>query len=135
MDISKSDAKSASAEAGAGDSDLGTTHVIDKMAVSKDLDVAAAYAAHDIQYEPKEARRLRWKVDLRLIPILSLNIWLGAMDKVTPSTAALYGMREDIGLVGNQYAWVGSVFYVSFSHSLVSTPSVQLFFYVLHRGV
>ncbi|KAK2036821.1 putative allantoate permease [Colletotrichum somersetense] len=68
--------------------------------------------------------RLRWKLDLRLIPLLWLNITLPAMDKVTPSTAALYGFREDLSLKGDEYAWVGSAFY--FGYLLWSFPSAQI---------
>lgn len=84
----------------------------------KGLDVAAGFAAYlgDEGYSAKEERRLRWKVDFRLIPILWLNICFGAMDKVSTSTAALYGMREDTGLTGDKYSWVGSVFYVRITH-------------------
>lgn len=81
-----------------------------------DGDIAAAYAdALDGEnaYTAAEATRLRWKMDLRLVPILWLNITLAAMDKVTTSTAALYGMRAATGLTGNRYSWVGSAFYVS----------------------
>ena len=44
---------------------------------------------------------------------VSVNITLGAMDKVTTATAALYGFRADTGLTGDRYSWVGSAFYVS----------------------
>ncbi|KAI1613447.1 MFS general substrate transporter [Exophiala viscosa] len=65
-------------------------------------------------YTQKEVWRLRWKVDLRLIPILWFNVLLPAMDKVSHATAALYGLKTDLNLVGNQYAWIGSVFYFGY---------------------
>jgi ACS family allantoate permease-like MFS transporter len=80
-----------------------------------DVDIAAAYADRldgENAYTRKEEVRLRWKLDLRLVPILWLNTTLGAMDKVTTSTAALYGMQQHTGLTGNRYSWVGSAFYV-----------------------
>ena len=79
-------------------------------------DVAADLAeqfANEPDYDCSEEVKLRWKIDCRLIPLLFLNITLPAMDKITPSTGALYGLREDLGLKGDQYAWVGSAFYVS----------------------
>ena len=81
-----------------------------------DADVAAAYADKldgENSYTSAEEKRLRWKLDLRLVPILWLNITLSAMDKVTTSTAALYGMKTATKLTGNRYSWVGSAFYVS----------------------
>lgn len=80
-----------------------------------DVDIAAAYADQlngENAYTRKEEVRLRWKLDLRLVPILWLNITLGAMDKITTSTGALYGMRAHTGLTGDRYSWVGSAFYV-----------------------
>jgi len=88
---------------------------------SSDEDVAAAYADRlegEDAYSVEEEKRFRWKLDMRLVPILWLNVTLAAMDKVTTSTAALYGLKEDTGLTGDRYSWVGSVFYVrSFSSS------------------
>jgi hypothetical protein len=81
-----------------------------------DADIAAAYADKldgENAYTSAEEKRLRWKLDLRLVPILWLNITLSAMDKVTTSTAALYGMKTATNLTGNRYSWVGSAFYVS----------------------
>lgn len=79
-------------------------------------DIAAAFAnyfeGHD-GYSSDEARRLRWKLDIRLIPILWFNILLPAMDKVSHAKAAVYGLQEDLNLVGDQYSWIGSIFYVS----------------------
>ena len=82
-------------------------------------DVTEDVAAHLAQrfkigdsYTRREAMRLRWKIDFRLIPLLFLNVVLPAMDKVSHSTGALYGLRGDLHLVGEQYSWVGSIFYV-----------------------
>ncbi len=85
-------------------------------------DVAAAYAdALDGEnaYTAAEEKRLRWKLDLRLVPILWLNVTLSAMDKVTTSTAALYGMKTATGLTGDRYSWVGSAFYVSLTATMI----------------
>jgi ACS family allantoate permease-like MFS transporter len=83
---------------------------------SADVDIAATYAGQfngENSYTRKEATRLRWKLDLRLVPLLWFNVTLGAMDKVTTATAALYGLKTDTGLTGDRYSWVGSAFYVS----------------------
>lgn len=96
--------------------------VIDTSAV----DVAAQYAnqlAGEDAYTREEEVKLRWKLDFRLVPLLWFNITLAAMDKVTTAMAALYGLKEDTGLTGNRYSWVGSVFYVrqsSFAESYLS---------------
>lgn len=95
----------------AGDQKEGYTEPV----YSKRRDVAADLVqkfANEPPYDRSEDRKVRFKIDFRLIPFLFLNITLPAMDKITPSTAALYGLREDTGLTGDKYAWVGSAFYV-----------------------
>lgn len=96
--------------------DLEETHSVGFGNVTTaNADVAAQYADQlngDNAYTKKEETRLRWKIDLRLVPLLWFNVTLAAMDKVTTSTAALYGFRADTGLTGNRYSWVGSAFYV-----------------------
>ncbi|KAF4121379.1 Allantoate permease [Geosmithia morbida] len=80
-------------------------------------DVAAKYAnvfTDGETYSASEWGRLRWKLDLRFVPLLWFNVTLGAMDKVTTATAALYGFREDTGLTGDRYSWVGSAFYFGY---------------------
>lgn len=89
---------------------------------NSDVDVAAGLAEMfegGEGYTRKEVVRLRWKLDLRLIPILWFNVLLPAMDKVSNGTAALYGLRQDLHLVGTQYAWVGSIFYVSLNRTMI----------------
>jgi hypothetical protein len=58
---------------------------------NRDVDIAAAYAdrlSGDDAYSHKEERRLRWKLDLRLVPILWMNVTLGAMDKQSTGTSS-----------------------------------------------
>lgn len=65
-------------------------------------DVAAQFLAHldpSIAEEPvtrREERRLLWKIDLILIPLISATLILGAVDKVIVSNAAIYGVRYHI---------------------------------------
>lgn len=71
----------------------------------------------NIKDEPvsaKEARRLLWKIDLIILPILAFSVIIAAVDKIVISNAAIYGMRTDLALTGNQFSWVGSVFYFGF---------------------
>lgn len=83
-------------------------------------DVAARFLAglsRDITDEPitdEEARRLLWKVDLIILPILAVSVLMAAVDKVIISNAAIYGMVEDNHLKGNEFSWIGSIFYFGF---------------------
>lgn len=37
---------------------------------------------------------------------------LGAVDKVAISTAAIYGLKVDLHLAGQQYSWAGSILFL-----------------------
>ena len=83
-------------------------------------DVAAKFLAglspeiRDEPITPEEARRLLWKIDLIILPILAVSVLMAAVDKIIISNAAIYGMVEDNHLVGNQFSWIGSIFYFGF---------------------
>ncbi|PGH12278.1 hypothetical protein AJ80_06792 [Polytolypa hystricis UAMH7299] len=76
------------------------------------VDEAAIYLASTNRYlplTPEAEQKLVRKLDWILIPMLFLTATLGAVDKVALGTAALYGLREDLHLEGQQYAWAGSI--------------------------
>lgn len=79
---------------------------------TKDVDKAALFLAQAGEYETlttKQEKRLKRKIDWIMIPMLFTTATLGAVDKVALSTAAIYGLREDNGLHGQQYSWLGSI--------------------------
>jgi hypothetical protein len=43
---------------------------------------------------------------------LFMTATLGAVDKVAISTAAIYGLKDDLHLVGQQYSWAGSILFL-----------------------
>ncbi|EGV66382.1 hypothetical protein PSN45_003019 [Yamadazyma tenuis] len=89
-----------------------------------DLDAGAKYLIDHPQYAdytPEEARKLLWKIDLMLIPMMTIIITLAAADKIVISNAAVYGMTADLKLVGNKYSWVGSIFY--FGYLIMELPA------------
>jgi ACS family allantoate permease-like MFS transporter len=71
-----------------------------------------------------ESKKLLRKIDWILIPLLSGTVILAAVDKVIISNAAIYGMSNDTNLVGQQYSWVGSIFY--FGYLLAEFPAAYL---------
>ncbi|KAL5364845.1 fungal-specific transcription factor domain-containing protein [Aspergillus floccosus] len=84
----------------------------EKTAIPKAMDQAAAYLAQTAAYEPMTPeieRKIVRKLDWILIPMLFLTATLGAVDKVAISTAAIYGLKDDLHLVGQQYSWAGSI--------------------------
>ncbi|KAK2741384.1 hypothetical protein FQN57_005669 [Myotisia sp. PD_48] len=76
------------------------------------VDEAALYLCHAVEYPALTAeaeRTLVRKIDRIMLPMLLLTATLGAVDKVALGTAVLYGLREDLGMKGQQYAWAGSI--------------------------
>ncbi|KAJ5370176.1 uncharacterized protein N7496_006268 [Penicillium cataractarum] len=60
------------------------------------------------------AKRVLRKIDMRLIPLLFFTYMLNFMDKTILSSASVFGLTEDTGLVGQQYSWVSSIFYFGY---------------------
>lgn len=81
----------------------------------KNEDVAASFLAQvdpivaGTEISKQEEKKLLRKIDWILIPLISVTCILAAVDKVIISNAAIYGMRTDTHLTGNDYSWVGSV--------------------------
>jgi ACS family allantoate permease-like MFS transporter len=98
----------------------------EKQAVDdRDLDLAAQILQnHSYDYTPEEARRVRLKIDLHLMPVLCFTGVMSAVDKIIISNAALYGMKTDLHLTPGQYSWVGSI--VSLGFLVMEWPSSLL---------
>ncbi|RSL52790.1 hypothetical protein CEP53_007981 [Fusarium sp. AF-6] len=64
--------------------------------------------------DAEAARRVLQKIDRAIIPLLFITYMLNFMDKIILSSAAVFGLRDDNNLEGQQYSWVGSVFYVGY---------------------
>lgn len=67
-----------------------------------------------VQIDPEETRALRWKIDLRLIPLLCGTYALQSIDKTTLSYAAVFDLRENLGLRGTEFSWLGALFYLGY---------------------
>ncbi|KAJ5280685.1 hypothetical protein N7478_006057 [Penicillium angulare] len=65
-------------------------------------------------FEPEEERKLVWKIDLMILPFLSVCYAFYYIDKTTLSYAAIFGIETDLGLSGNEYSWLSSIFYFGF---------------------
>lgn len=87
-----------------------------KIQVSEAPDDAALFLMeHDGKYEPltpEEERKTIRRTDWILLPCLFFTATMGAVDKVSLSTAAIFGLRTDLGLVGQQYSWLSSILFI-----------------------
>jgi len=85
--------------------------------LNKSADVAMRlFENHDFNMvvDPEEERRIVRKIDWIIIPMIAVNYVFFYIDKTTLSYAALYGIRDDLKLVGTQYSWLSSIFYFGF---------------------
>ncbi|KAK4686967.1 MFS transporter, ACS family, allantoate permease, partial [Tremellales sp. Uapishka_1] len=58
-----------------------------------------------------EEKAVRRKLDYIVLPLVTLSLFLGGTDKVILGTAATYGLRTDLHLVGQQYSWASSIIF------------------------
>lgn len=110
---------------------------------SKDGDVALAlFSDPDDLYEPfseEEEQKLIRKIDFLILPLIAVNYGMPSaqtsrsailttsaffyIDKTTLSYAAIFGIREDLNLVGSQYSWLSSIFYFGFLACMLADHS------------
>ncbi|PYH36335.1 MFS allantoate transporter [Aspergillus neoniger CBS 115656] len=64
--------------------------------------------------EPEELKKLVRKIDWAILPFLSVCYAFYYIDKTTLSYAAIFGIKDDLKLTGEQYSWLSSVFYFGF---------------------
>ncbi|KAK5206895.1 hypothetical protein LTR41_007428 [Exophiala xenobiotica] len=63
------------------------------------------------EIDPAEYKRVLRKLDLRLVPILFLIYLLQYLDKNGINYASVYGLQKGTNLHGQDYSWLGSIFY------------------------
>ncbi|TGJ76829.1 hypothetical protein E0Z10_g10810 [Xylaria hypoxylon] len=66
------------------------------------------------EYSEEYYRKLLWKIDLWLLPLMWFSYGTQQADKNSVSTQAVFGIREDTGLVGDQFNWLSTGFYISY---------------------
>ena len=87
-----------------------------KVSLKEDGDVAQrlfASQAHE-PIDPAEEARVVRKIDFMILPYLAVCYAFFYIDKTTLSYAAIFGIREDLDIHGQQYSWLSSIFYFGF---------------------
>ncbi|SGZ56557.1 CIC11C00000003657 [Sungouiella intermedia] len=69
----------------------------------------------------EELRKIRRKIDWRLLPILCVTYTLQFLDKLSLNYASAYSFKEDLGLTGQKYSWVAAIF--NFGYLFWALPS------------
>ncbi|PWN52676.1 MFS general substrate transporter [Violaceomyces palustris] len=63
---------------------------------------------------PEEERALLRKVDLAIVPFVSIAYLLAFLDRINIGQARVYGLEKELGLKGNDFAVALSVFFVGY---------------------
>jgi len=90
------------------------------VGVVKDLDRADAALeflrqAVDVPpMKPEDERRLKRKVDWRVVPLMLACYLLQYLDKTLINYANVMGLRQDTHITGDQYSQLAMIFYVSY---------------------
>ena len=80
-------------------------------------------AHHDAEYDDDlqvpcpshtSQRRLVTKIDLRVIPVLSLLYLLAFLDRTNIANASVFGLQKDLKLHGNQYNTALTMFFIPY---------------------
>ncbi|CAP81007.1 Pc12g13800 [Penicillium rubens Wisconsin 54-1255] len=87
--------------------------------LSRDLDLGQVLA---IQPTAEEERKVLWKLDLILVPLMGIAYFLQFLDKLALSQATLFNLREDLNLRGAQYSWASAIFYFGYFAWSCSSP-------------
>ncbi|KAJ9662469.1 hypothetical protein H2198_001358 [Neophaeococcomyces mojaviensis] len=72
------------------------------------------YGNATVHFDPAAERRLRWKIDLYIVPTVALLYLFCFIDRANIGNARLAGLEKDLKLTGYDYNILLSVFYVSY---------------------
>ncbi|KAK2756646.1 hypothetical protein FQN53_008551 [Emmonsiellopsis sp. PD_33] len=63
-------------------------------------------------------KRLLKIIDWHMMPLMCVVYGMNYLDKTTLSYASIMGLKEDVNLVGDNYQWLGSMFYIGMAPSI-----------------
>ncbi|KAF9886281.1 hypothetical protein FE257_011894 [Aspergillus nanangensis] len=67
-----------------------------------------------MEVSPQENSRVRWKIDLIVLPIFLITQALQFLDKTALNYANLFGYQEDLGLKGQQFNYISAMVYAGY---------------------
>lgn len=74
--------------------------------------------------DPAEAKRVLRKIDFRIVPVLFVIYMLQYLDKNGINYASVYGLQKGTNLKGDDYSWLGSIFYFGEPVVIMSIVSI-----------
>ncbi|KAK7061739.1 CNF01220-like protein [Favolaschia claudopus] len=67
-----------------------------------------------IPTSPSDDDKLLRRIDMFLMPLLCVTYGLQYSDKTSLSSGVVFGLRTDTHLIGQQYAWLSTLFYLGY---------------------
>lgn len=67
-----------------------------------------------VEIDEATNKRLLRTIDFHLMPLMCVIYGLNYLDKTTLSYASIMGIKDDINLKGDDYQWLGSMFYFGY---------------------
>jgi hypothetical protein len=64
--------------------------------------------------DPETSKRLVWKLDLIVLPLLAIIYFTHSLDRANLGNAKTDGFEKDIGLKDNQYSLILILFYIPY---------------------
>lgn len=83
-------------------------------------DSSAAELEHAALHQSDMSRRILWKVDTRVLPILALLFLCSFLDRTNVGNAKIIGLVEDLNMTNSQYNQGLAVFYATYIARCVS---------------
>ncbi|OAL43403.1 MFS general substrate transporter [Pyrenochaeta sp. DS3sAY3a] len=87
-----------------------TTNIItekDSAEKVESVDVSQAF-----EIDPDEERAVVRKLDMVIMPMMALVYFFQYLDKASINQAAIFGLRKDLHLTGEDFSWAISLFYL-----------------------
>ncbi|RGP62701.1 pantothenate transporter [Fusarium sporotrichioides] len=86
----------------------------DKECVTASTEIEHRDATHVVfeAIDIEEERQVVRKLDFHVLPLMALVYFCMYLDKQSITYAAIFGLRSDLSLHGEQYSWCVSVFYL-----------------------
>ncbi|KAJ5207275.1 Major facilitator superfamily domain general substrate transporter [Penicillium cf. griseofulvum] len=78
------------------------------------MKVFEGISGETIELDEATNRRLLKIIDWHMMPIMCLVYGMNYLDKTTLSYASVMGLKKDLNLKGDQYQWLGSLFYFGY---------------------
>ncbi|KUJ16734.1 MFS general substrate transporter [Mollisia scopiformis] len=88
---------------------------MDKSSINTDTDGASPTEAIHVETpDPETSKRLVWKLDLIVLPLLAIIYFTHSLDRANLGNAKTDGFEKDIGLKDNQYSLILILFYIPY---------------------